>query len=87
MQPSGTAAADRTDFRRRFAGGGDAHVGRRWGGGGGRSDGSGGGGEDRGIAAAILAASSHFWLRGQSAESGRFGIQLMEDCQRWHGRP
>jgi len=75
MQPSGTAAADRTDFRRRIAGGGDAYGGGRWGGGGGRSDGSGSGGKDGGIAATIFAARSHFRLRGQSAESGRFGIQ------------
>jgi len=82
MRPSGTAAADRTDSRRHFVGGGDAHRGGRWLGGGGRSDGSGVGGGDGGIAAAILAASSHSLLRGQSAESGRFGIQLMQDCQR-----
>ena len=82
MQPSGTAAADRTDSRRRFAGGGDAHVGGRRGGGGGRSDSSGSGGEDGRIAAAIPAASTHFRSRGESAESGRFGIQSMEDCQR-----
>jgi len=75
MQPSATAAADRTDSRRRFAGGRDAHGGGRWGRGGGRSDRSGSGRENGGIAAALLAARSHLRLRVQSAESGRFGIQ------------